>query len=71
MRGEILEAAACLWELTNRPEWAGDAIVAALKADLLNQYGEPTLSAALDELMTDSTEHRVPADLAQRVAHAS
>jgi len=69
--GEILEAAACLWELTNRPEWADEPIVAALKPDLLAQYGEPALSAALNELMTDSADHRVPADLAQRVVHAS
>jgi hypothetical protein len=69
--GEILEAAACLWELTNRPEWAAEPIVAALKPDLLAQYGEPALCAALEELMTDSTEHRVPADIASRVTHAS
>jgi hypothetical protein len=69
--GEILEAAACLWELTNRPEWAGDPIVAALKPDLIAQYGEPALRAALDDLMTDSAEHRVPDDLAERVANAS
>lgn len=69
--GEILEAAACLWELTNRPEWANEPIVATLKPDLLKQYGEPALRAALDELMTDSAEHRVPTEFATRVAHAS
>ena len=68
--GEILEAAACLWELTNRPEWADEPIVAALKPDLLSQYGEPDLRGALDELMPDRPDHRVPADIAQRVAHA-
>jgi hypothetical protein len=68
--GEILEAAACLWELTNRPEWADEPIVAALRPDLLRQYGELALRAALDDLMTDSTEHRVPADIAARVPHA-
>jgi len=68
--GEILEAAACLWELTNRPEWRGAAVVAALAPDLLRQYGEPRLRAALEELMTDSAEHRVPPEIAERGPHA-
>src|SRR5690606_13135711 len=37
--GEILEAAASLWQLTRQPEWAGDAVVAALQPDLVAQYG--------------------------------
>lgn len=70
--GEILEAAASLWELTRRPGWADEAIVAALKPDLLKQYGEAPLEAALTELMTDSDEHHVPQDIAERVAaHAT
>ncbi|GLQ55645.1 hypothetical protein GCM10010862_29040 [Devosia nitrariae] len=66
--GEILEAAACLHVLTGRPEWAGDAIVAALRDDLLAQYGEPVLLEAMRELMTDSPDHHVPAELAARIA---
>ena len=66
--GEILEAAACLHLLTERPEWRDDAIVAALRDDLLAQYGQPALEAAQRELMTDSPEHHIPADLAKRVA---
>lgn len=70
--GEILEAAACLWELTRRPEWRDEPIVAALAPDLLAQYGETGLAEALAELMTDSADHFLPKDLAQRVApHAS
>jgi hypothetical protein len=69
--GEILEAAACLWELTQRPEWRDDPVVAALRPDLLAQYGEPKLRAALAELMQDSAEHHVPREIAERVAHAS
>lgn len=66
--GEILEAAACLYALTARPEWADDFIVKALHADLLRQYGEAALRSALNELMTDSPEHHIPADLAARIA---
>ena len=69
--GEILEAAACLWELTENPEWRDDAVPAALLPDLLAQYGAPRLKAALAELMTDSAEHHIPREIAERVAHAS
>jgi hypothetical protein len=68
--GEILEAAACLYELTKRPEWAESAIVSRLKSDLLTQYGSEKLEAALAELMVDSPAHHIPAELAQRIAHA-
>lgn len=66
--GEIEEAAACLFELTRRPEWADDFIVSTLRADLLAQYGQPRLDAALAALMTDSAEHHIPHDLAARIA---
>jgi hypothetical protein len=65
--GEILEAAASLFELTTRPEWRDEPIVTALKPDLLAQYGEPKLRAAPAELMADSPEHHIPADLAARM----
>jgi hypothetical protein len=65
--GEILEAAASLWDLTTRPEWQDEPIVAALKPDLLNQYGEGQLRAALAELMHDSPEHHIPAEIAGRL----
>jgi hypothetical protein len=68
--GEILEAAACLHALSKRPEWENAAIVAKLAPDLLGQYGSERLEAALGELMTDSSEHYIPADLATRIAHA-
>lgn len=66
--GEILEAAASLYELTQRPDWAGEPVVAALKGDLLRQYGEARLVAALAELMTDSPDHHVPRDIRDGVA---
>jgi hypothetical protein len=65
--GEILEAAACLYELTSRPEWAEDVIVSKLKDDLVNQYGIARLDAALAELMTDSDDHHIPPEIAERV----
>lgn len=66
--GEILEAAACLMTLTRRPEWADDPVVSTLKPDLVNQYGSARLEAALVDLMSDSREHLIPTDLANRVA---
>ena len=66
--GEILEAAACLYELTRRAEWSNTAIVSGLKPDLLNQYGSAKLEAALADLMVDSPDHHVPADLQSRIA---
>jgi hypothetical protein len=58
--GEILEAAACLYALAQRPEWSGDTIVARLKPDLEAQYGAPALAAALADLMADSPDHLIP-----------
>jgi hypothetical protein len=70
--GEIEEAAACLFALSESPEWRDEPIVRKLLPDLLAQYGEPRLRQALAELMTDSAEHLIPADLAARIAaHAS
>ena len=66
--GEILEAAACLYELTRRPEWSETAIVSKLKPNLLNQYGNEKLEAALADLMADSPEHHIPSALAERIA---
>ncbi|MDR3473837.1 MAG: hypothetical protein P4M09_19445 [Devosia sp.] len=68
--GEILEAAACLHELTKRPEWAQTAIVSTLKPELLNQYGSAKLDQALEDLMIDSPDHLIPADLQSRITHA-
>ncbi len=66
--GEIEEAAACLYALTSMPEWADEPIVSMLKPDLLTQYGSQRLEDALAELMIDSPEHHIPADIFQRVA---
>lgn len=69
--GEILEAAACLHTLSKRPEWAGDAVIAALRDDLLSHYGEDALRSAYDALFVDAHDHLIPSPLAQRLfAHA-
>ena len=64
--GEIEEAAACLFALADRPEWADEPIVSTLKPDLLTQYGSQRLQVALAELMTDSPEHLIPSDVFER-----
>lgn len=66
--GEIEEAAACLYILTSHPDWEDAAIVRALRDDLVAQYGRPRLSAALNNLMTDSPDHNIPPAIAERIA---
>lgn len=65
--GEIEEAAACLHILAGRPEWADEPIVSKLKPELLAQYGKPRLESALEELLSPSTDHHVPPELAAKV----
>jgi hypothetical protein len=65
--GEIEEAAACLYALTTHPAWENAAIVQALRDDLIAQYGRPRLSAALNDLFTDSPDHQIPEGLAERI----
>ncbi|MDB5622206.1 MAG: hypothetical protein JWR39_769 [Devosia sp.] len=70
--GEILEAAACLHALGTRADWAGDTIVTRLKDDLEAQYGIATLAAALADLMTDSSDNLIPAEVLAAVSpHAA
>lgn len=66
--GEILEAAACLYTLTRHADWHEDAVVRAVKADLMAQYGEPKLQLAMAECLTDSHDHHIPPALAAKVA---
>lgn len=66
--GEILEAAACLYTLTRHADWHDAAVVRAVKADLLAQYGEPALQLAMAECLTDSHDHHIPPALAAKVA---
>lgn len=66
--GEIEEAAACLYILTEHIDWEDSAIVRALKADLLAQYGGARLTAALRDLFVDSPDHHIPSAIAERIA---
>ena len=66
--GEIEEAAACLYVLTQHPDWEDSAVVRALRDDLIAQYGRPRLSAALASLFTDSADHLIPEAIAARIA---
>lgn len=66
--GEIEEAAACLYALAQQPDWQDEPIVTALLPDLLAQYGEPRLKAALAELLEDAPEHLIPETVFSRVA---
>jgi hypothetical protein len=66
--GEIEEAAACLHRLATHPDWRDTAIVAALRDDLLAQYGPGRLATALAALFTDSPDHLIPQAIAERIA---
>lgn len=68
--GEILEAAACLNVLASHPDWAETTIVTRLRPDLLTQYGNARLDAALADLLADSPDHHIPQPLEERIAHA-
>jgi len=61
--GEILEAAACLWRIADHPDWRDAAVVKALKPELEAFYGAEKLVSAYADLMTDSPDHLIPADL--------
>lgn len=66
--GEILEAAACLWALTDLKDWKEVTLVATLKTELEAQYGADRLVAALRDFHIDSDEHLIPAEIFQKVA---
>lgn len=66
--GEIEEAAACLYVLSQHPDWEHAAIVATLRDDLLAQYGRARLSAALAALFADSADHLIPPSIAESIA---
>jgi hypothetical protein len=65
--GEILEAAACVWALRDRPDWATDPVVAAMLPELESFYGSAKLQAARAELMSDSPVHKVPDEFAEAI----
>jgi hypothetical protein len=59
--GEGAEARAAMYVLSQRPEWAEDALIARFRREILPQL-DPSL-LALEPWLESSTEHRVPARL--------
>ena len=58
--GEILEAAAALWQLSKIKDWQNMVVVKALAPELEAFYGANKLNTAWDELMTPSDAHAIP-----------
>jgi len=59
--GEGAEARAAMYALSQRPEWAEDALVARFRSEILPQLDVSQL--ALEPWLLPSAEHRVPARL--------
>jgi len=58
--GEILEAAAALWQLSKIDAWKNMVVVKTLAPELKDFYGADKLDAAWAELMTPSNTHAIP-----------
>lgn len=64
--GEGAEARAAMHALSQRPEWAEDALVARFRSEILPQLDASQL--ALEPWLEPSSEHRVPARLQPALA---
>ena len=64
--GEGAEARAAMYALSQRPEWAEDALVARFRSEILPQLDASQL--ALEPWLVPSGEHRVPARLQAALA---
>jgi hypothetical protein len=64
--GEGAEARAAMYALSQRPEWAEDALVARFRSEILPQLDASQL--ALEPWLQPSGEHRVPARLQAALA---
>ncbi|WP_431635982.1 UDP-N-acetyl-alpha-D-muramoyl-L-alanyl-L-glutamate epimerase [Dyella sp. KULCS107] len=64
--GEGAEARAAMYALSQRPEWAEDALVARFRSEILPQLDASQL--ALEPWLVPSGEHRVPARLQTALA---
>jgi hypothetical protein len=67
--GEILEAAAALWRLSNAPAWADMQVVKTLKGELEESYGAQKLENAWDDLMRPCAEHAIPETLFKKLPY--
>ncbi len=69
--GEILEAGASLYALSQNKNWHESVIIAKLKDDLVDFYGTDKLKSAMNDLMQISSSHLIPDDIYKKVmAHA-
>lgn len=66
--GEILEAAACLWQLVDQDAWKNDPLVKSLRPELEKQYGAEKLEQAFKDLHIDATIDLIPQSMAKHVA---
>ncbi len=64
--GEAAEARAAMYALSQRPEWAEDALIARFRRKILPQLD--TSQLALEPWLEPSTEHRVPLRLQPALA---
>lgn len=64
--GEGAEARAAMFALSQRPEWAEDALIARFRSEILPQLDAAQL--ALEPWLEPSSEHRVPARLQAALA---
>ncbi len=62
--GEILEAAACIYNLSHNSDWAKFAVISTLGREVEAFYGAQILQNAWKEMMQDSPAHHIPAHLA-------
>lgn len=70
--GEILEAAACLWRISENAEWRETVVASTLRPELEAFYGPAQLQAAFEDLMTDSPDHHIPGPIENAVVpHAN
>jgi len=61
--GEILEAAASLWQLSQMQDWKEVEVVKTLAPELEAFYGADKLNTAWRELMTPSDQHAIPSTI--------
>ncbi len=64
--GEGAEARAAMFALSQRPEWAEDALIARFRSEILPQLDASQL--AIEPWLQPSSEHRVPARLRAALA---
>jgi UDP-N-acetyl-alpha-D-muramoyl-L-alanyl-L-glutamate epimerase len=65
--GEILEAAATLWHMAQKPDWTKSVVAKTLAPELEAFYGRGRLTSAWADLFVDAKAHQIPADLFEAI----